>query len=156
MNTIIEKIRAKIERLKQEIYPVKVGKQRVNRGPTSMESAALGALNAIMSRISTLKEQPVCEDVEHKNDIFEKAECWVSRNYPSAKGEEFDRLVTVYISGVAEGERRATEQMLKKAVEGEVVQDIRGVNRVKSFSKVPDWLYFGDKVKLIIVKEEGK
>jgi len=63
MNTI-ETIRAEIERLKKEIYPVKVGEQRVNRGPTSMESAALGALNTLMSRISTLQEQPVRPSVE--------------------------------------------------------------------------------------------
>ena len=46
------------------------------------------------------------------------------------------------------------EDAPEEAVEGEVVQDIQGVNRVKSFSKVPDWLHFGQKVKIIIVKED--
>lgn len=47
----------------------------------------------------------------------------------------------------------AKEQMMEEAVEGEVVQDLKGVNRVKSFSKIPERLHFGDKVRIIIVKE---
>ena len=40
------------------------------------------------------------------------------------------------------------------AVEGEVVQDLKGVNRVKSFGKIPEGLHFGDKVRIIIIKED--
>lgn len=46
------------------------------------------------------------------------------------------------------------EQMLKEAVEGEVVQDLKGVNRVKSFGKIPEGLHFGDKVRIIVCKNE--
>ena len=53
-----------------------------------------------------------------------------------------------------DGWNACKEQMMKDAVEGEVIQDLKGVNRVKSFSKIPEWLYFGDKVRLIIVKED--
>ena len=74
--SIIETIRAEVERLKEEIYPVKVGEQRVNRGPTSMESAALGALNTLMSRISTLQEKsekPINSVLENMQGTTAKA-----------------------------------------------------------------------------------
>ena len=51
-------------------------------------------------------------------------------------------------------EKLMKDALMKDAVEGEVVQDLKGVNRVKSFSKIPEWLYFGDKVKIIICKKE--
>ena len=89
MNTIIEKIRAEVERLKQEIYPVKVGEQRVNRGPTSMESAALGALNTLMSRIFTLQEKsekPINQDdidteIGHWMDHLDDKYCMLVNHY---------------------------------------------------------------------------
>lgn len=99
------------------------------------------------------QEQSVCESVEHKNDIFEKAECWVSRNYPFAKGQEFDRLVTVYISGVAEGERRAKEIMLKDAVEG-VIDNFCYPTKIELNTKITTKGWYGDKVKLVIIKED--
>ena len=58
------------------------------------------------------KEQMMKEAVE--GELFKKAEYWVARNYPFAKGEEFDRLVTIYISGVAEGERRGNGTDVKE------------------------------------------
>ena len=59
-----------------------------------------------------------------------------------------------YVQTARHFARWMRDQMMKEAVEGEVIQDLKDVNRVKSFSKVPEWLRFGDKVKLIIVKEE--
>lgn len=47
------------------------------------------------------------------------------------------------------------DEMMKGAVEGEIVQDLKGVNRVKSFSKIPEGLHFGDKVRVIICKKEN-
>ncbi len=88
-----------------------------------------------------------------EGELFKKAEYWVARNYPFAKGEEFDRLVTIYISGVAEGERRATEQMMKEAVEARVGRNFTGVQQI-FFTVYPDKYKDGDKVKLIIVKED--
>ena len=57
-------------------------------------------------------------------------------------------------NGLVEFAKVFQEKLMKDAVEGEVVQDLKGVNRVKSFSKIPEWLYFGDKVKIIICKKE--
>lgn len=56
----------------------------------------------------------------------------------------------LFNKGVEEGKRL----MMEEAVEGEVVQDLKGVNRVKSFNKIPEWLHFGDKVRIIICKKE--
>ena len=52
------------------------------------------------------------------------------------------------------GMMKEQEQMLKDAVDGEVVSDLKGVNYVRSMSKISDDLRFGKKVKLIIIKEE--
>ena len=56
--------------------------------------------------------------------------------------------------GVEEGKKSMREQMLKDAVEGYVTQKINGERYAKA--QVPDsmGLKFGDKVKLIIVKED--
>ncbi len=65
-----------------------------------------------------------------------------------------EELRVAYMLGLNEGYELHRDEMMKEAVEGEVVQDLKGVNRVKSFSKIPEWLHFGDKVKIIIVKED--
>jgi len=59
-----------------------------------------------------------------------------------------------YLYGMDEGARIMKEQMMKDAVEGEVVSALENVNYVRTMSKVPSWLHFGQKVKLIIVKED--
>jgi len=48
------------------------------------------------------------------------------------------------------------EQMMKDAVEGEVVKTIDGSLRVSSYIFKREGFEFGDKVKVIIVKEEEK
>lgn len=52
------------------------------------------------------------------------------------------------------GMMKERKQMLKDAVDGEVVSDLKGVNYVRSMSKISDDLRFGKKVKLIIIKKE--
>ena len=52
---LIQQIKAEVERLKQEIYPVKVGEQLVNRGPKEEKP--------------TIQEQPVSEDVSKEKSL---------------------------------------------------------------------------------------
>lgn len=51
------------------------------------------------------------------------------------------------------GMMKERERMLEDTIDGEVVSDLKDVNYICSMSKIPDTLRFGDKVKLIIVKE---
>ena len=75
-------------------------------------------------------------------DVEEAAE-----NY--AYGESNDKY-----QGFVNGSSWQKEQMLKEAVEGVVVRDMKGINRVKSSGELPEGLLFGKKVKLIIIKED--
>ena len=60
-----EEIKKEIERRKQEIFPVKVGGQIVNRGPKSVESGYLNALDWVLSFIESLeKEQPQVQKIK--------------------------------------------------------------------------------------------
>ena len=60
-----------------------------------------------------------------------------------------DNYDTIFYKGM----QYYRKQMMEEAVDGEVVSDLKNVNHVRSMSKIPSWLYFGQKVKLIIVKE---
>lgn len=59
-----------------------------------------------------------------------------------------------YQEGYEQAEKDIKEQMTKGAVEGEVVQDIKGRFHIKT-NAVSDILYhFGDKVKVLIIPEK--
>ena len=58
--------------------------------------------------------------------------------------------------GVEEGKKAMEKQMLKEAVEGEVVKDINNKLVVTAKNVNLDKFKFGDKVRIIIVKEENK
>ena len=155
MNTIIEKIRAEVERLKQEIYPVKVGEQRVNRGPTSMESAALGALNTLMSRISTLQEKS--EKPINQDDIDTEIGHWMDH-----LDDKYCMLVNHYsIQDIKDTARHFAqwqkEQMMENALHGWLDEDNEPPYdlNVLCEEKIPCGKFkHCDKVKLIIVKED--
>ena len=59
-----------------------------------------------------------------------------------------------YNRGASDERYKMRKKIMEEAVEGEVVQDLKGVNRVKSLGKIPEGLHFGDKVRIIIVKED--
>lgn len=80
-----------IERIKQEI------EQRIS---DNTFGAKLELID-LLSFIESLEK----EQEKQESSIFTKAEMWVARNYPKTVGEEFDKLVTVYLSGIAEGQR---------------------------------------------------
>lgn len=80
------------------------------------------------------------KSAEKKTEFGELVHSQVSRGVNSAYG-----------IGFLEGAEWAREQMMKEAVEGAVVQDLKGVKRVKSFSKIPEGLHFGDKVRVIVI-----
>ena len=67
-------------------------------------------------------------------------------------GETIDKS---FDAGIKEGYRRCMEQMMKDAAEGEVVKDIS--NKLAVTAKINlDGFKFGDKVRVIIVKEDEK
>ena len=87
--------------------------------------------------------------MEKTDKIEEAANHYASVTDPEAHGIDFIR--EVFIAG-AECDR---EQMLKDAVEGEVVKDIS--NKLAVTAKINlDGFKFGDKVRVIIVKEDEK
>lgn len=65
-------------------------------------------------------------------------------------GETIDKS---FDAGIKEGYRRCMEQMMEEAVEGEITKDNRG-NNVLRVGLLNNGFEIGDKVKLIIVKED--
>ena len=183
-NTTIEQIKAEVERRKK-IYNEQLSEELKDKIVCSAYGGIASLIELcdnILSFLSTLQEQPVCEGLEEEINRFEDwMETYNQADYPTSfttrdiarhfakwqkekDNEVADKALTTsiklqegwYAKGIADGEKSMKEQMMKEAVEGEVIQDLKDVNRVKSFGKVPDWLRFGDKVRIFIVKEEGK
>lgn len=134
----IATIRAEIERMHQEAVLTAIGNE------TEWLRSRIGTLVDIMAFFSTFEADhtPLPEDTV----LFNKG---VAEGRRLAEEEQADLFTIVALDAA----QRAKEQMLKEAVEGEVVQDLKGVNRVKSFGKIPEGLHFGDKVRIIIVKD---
>lgn len=87
-------------------------------------------------------------EVLYVKDAFIAGAKWQAEQL--LKSSPLPEDTVLFNKGVEEGKRL----MMEEAVEGEVVQDLKGVNRVKSFGKIPEWLHFGDKVRIIVCKKE--
>ena len=163
----IEKIRQEIERLKKLL--------EVSTYYLDNSQQALGysfALDDLEDFIDSLPD----EEPKHKSKpLFDKCvencdpetmaevnrnvdkmlldEEW-KRYMDSCKDDMSGHAVTVNIKDVARHFAEwQKEQMMKDAVEGEVVQDLKGRFHVKT-NAVSDILYhFGDKVKVLILKQ---
>ncbi len=150
-----DRLRAEIEKIyKSEIAPWLSG-----------VSAASAIYDYVLPLIDTLEksEKPIQDELEKEiEEYFPESSFYTGFNsddvieiaYHFAKwGAEHTPLpedTVQFNKGVAEGKRL----MMEDAVEGVVVQDLKGVNRVKSFSKIPEGLHFGDKVRIIILPKE--
>jgi hypothetical protein len=94
-----------------------------------------------------------CENVDYL------AYCSIARHFAEwQKEQDMEEWLKdrdgCFWDGVNEGKKAMEEQMLKDAVEGEVVQDLQGRLHVKT-NAVSDILYqFGDKVKVIILPKK--
>ena len=103
------------------------------------------------------QEQPVCEDLEEEITIISKNEYFdfsdwkaIARHFAYwQKLRDNPGLKKFYEKGWND----CKEEMMKKAVEGEVVKDIS--NKLAVTAKINlDGFKFGDKVRIIIVKED--
>jgi len=135
-------IKAEIERLKKEL----------EKGNYYLDSAeaATGyelALDDLLSFIDSLPEEPVSEDLEEAKEAYcneHNDDCF------DATGDYCPHIRKAFVAG-AEWQK---QQMMKEAVEGEVVKDLHGKLHVKT-NAVSDTLYhFGDKVKVLIIPEK--
>lgn len=99
---------------------------------------------------NTLSEEPVsdCHDLE------EAAEnSWVDYEY---REDPRGLYSSCYIDGFKAGAEWQKAKMMEGAVEGEVVKDISNKLAATAKNINLDGLKFGDKVKIIIVKEDGQ
>ena len=155
----IEQIRAEVERRKLDGL-----EHGLTFVPTAMQS--------LLEFLDTLQEQPVCEGLE------EEIESYISENgnipYLASIARHFaqwqkekdnevaDKALTMsiklqegwYAKGIADGEKSMKEQMMKNAVEGEVIDD--GEVVVPALRTILSKMDDGDKVRIVIVKEDEK
>lgn len=160
--TTKELIRAELKRLEEMDYPVDTYEQSVG---------FYNALDRIKSFLDTL-EEPVSEDLEEVaeeyadynsrrwqedgdiyydhskiKDAFKAGAEWQSK-------KEQDIIETAEDHAFFAGANWQKEQMMKGAVEGEVVKDISNKLAVTAKNINLEGFKFGDKVRIIIVKEE--
>ena len=135
-------------------------------------SEVIDKVNEVIDYINSLPEEKPSEDLndEIKKFIeeygYERGEdklliAIVARHFAEWQKE---RMMDEWLKdrdgcfwdGVEEGKKAMEKQMLKEAVEGEVVKDINNKLVVTAKNVNLDKFKFGDKVRIIIVKEENK
>jgi len=101
----------------------------------------------LLSFIDSLPEEKPSENLEEEvKRYYSDNFTYISSDQPTLS------ILTNVARHFAEWQK---EQMMKDAVEGEIVQDMKGLYHVKSVAFVSDNSYnFGDKVRIIIVKED--
>ena len=133
----------KVQLIKEEI------ERLYNLYELSNDYQRMGACSTILDFIDSLPEEPASEDLE-EDSSFEKLlqEIYIKYN----KQISIEKLLDI-ASHFAEWQK---QQMMKDAVEG--VIDIRkwpAKAQVEFYDRLPDFdVRTGDKVKIIIVKEE--
>lgn len=177
MNTIIEKIRAEIERLK-------IGREGFRDAETESELSAfyngqVMILDEVLAKLSDLEkeEKPMNEieeiiekeleryarenwefnEVLRKEVPFDVEDCkWCdlvafARHFAQWQKEHDAELIEIaYNDGITIGKTKQKEQLMKEAVEGRVVD--AGI--FATYNTPVEYTHSGDKVKLIIVKED--
>ena len=127
---LLAKIKAEIESLKSIEYPCDNSQQA---------TGFFNALDRMTDFLSTLEsEKPVPADLEEAAREFAKDA------YPDKHN-----LVWMFKRGA----KWQKEQMMKEAVEGEIVKDISNKLAVTAKNVNLDGFKFGEKVRIIIVKE---
>lgn len=136
----IEKIRAEIERLKGQLIRGACAAQIEIETNCKDE-----AYNEVLAFLDTLSEEPDKSLVEEVKRYYSDNFAYISSDQPTLS------ILTNVARHFAEWQK---QQMLKEAVEGKVYFQMGGIKRVKSDDFENPDIYFGDKVKLIIVKED--
>ena len=162
----IEKIRQEIERRK------KICEGIFERESDTYYQGKAVAYGELLPFIDSLPEEKPSEDLEEAaKEYMKKARKHLFDDSPIGRtddafiaGAEWQKKQMMdewlkdrdgcFWDGVEEGKKAMEEQMMKDAVEREVVQDLKGRFHVKT-NAVSDILYqFGDKVKVIILPKK--
>lgn len=114
----------------------------IKPGVPTTTDLAIGEMKSILVLVEGLQETPLPEDTA----IFNKG---VAEGRRLEREENLDRDTAFF-----KGMRYAREQMMKEAVEGEVTYDSLGYNNVIRAGVFNTDFEYGDKVKIIIVKED--
>ena len=141
-----EKIRAEIERL------IEINKTK-NGFPAGINCAIrIEAYETLLPFLDTLEEEPVGEELEKEIEkTWLEYECY-NEDYDKVaemRWNEFENVARHF----AEWQK---EQMLKDAVEGGVYFQLGDIMRVQSDDFENPDIHLGDKVKLIVVKQNEK
>ena len=157
----IEKIRQEIERRKKENMfvdlPMSIGRYYEDR--------------ELLAFIDSLPEEKPSEDLEeaavaYSQDPEEDGRIVLNADKGMAfiagakwqKEQMMDEWLKdrdgCFWDGVNEGKKAMKEQMMKEAVEGEVVKDINNKLAVTAKGINLDGFKFGQKVKIIVIKDE--
>ena len=182
MSDKVQLIKEEIEKKRQLIWPTNTGEMKVVDTPNQLIQGWLNCLKWIEDFIDSIPE-PASEDLEkaaqeyaenHFQDFIETEDdpgYWCSRfgfiaGAEWQHGKDFDDLLQSEMKFPKEfyekGRFDMREEMMKDAVEGEVVYQIGSAEITPTdiqYKVVSDRVYipnvkFGDKVKIIIVKTE--
>lgn len=92
------------------------------------------------------------EDALKDKDLEEEIERWIDENHFIFT--EIDEIIETAHHFAEWQRKKDVEEMMKTLVEGEIVKDIHNQLKVTSEPLNDTFGKFGDKVKIIIVKEE--
>ncbi len=131
-----KKIRAEVDRLKELVSdPILSG--------NDLMIGERNAYNAVLKFIDSLPEEPVSEDLEEEVDEY------ILDNFDDAEGRVYVLQCARHFANWQK------QQMIKDAIDGVVICDEKLTHGYKDIVfKFPDNLQVGDKVKLIIIKED--
>ena len=153
MNTIIEKIRAEVERRIAELENDKY----INIDAQVCRQSELKYIDRFLD---TLQEQPVCEDLkaEVERCVYKP---FFDLDGIAVKGATHYLTVEDVADIARHFANWQKEQMMKEAVERIVKEDAGGypyidATELYDYTEDKPLAKKGDKVKIIIVKEEGK
>ncbi len=149
--TNIEKIRQEIERRRLHFNKEAEKYQALNNGYSQNCYGARDALRDLENFIDSLSEEP-------DKSLDEAAEKSSAQYYVDAGYSPFPNVETAaHKSGFIAGAEWQMKQILKEAVEGEIQMRYSGCLCAKTIRAInEDKFKFGDKVRVIIVKEEKK
>lgn len=157
--TTIDKIRAEIKKRRLHFNKEAEKYQALNNGYSQNCYGARDALRDLENFLHTL-EEPVsdCHDLEEAAEEYCKRCNYLNEVRDKQEdGSLYHSLETdTAIDAFKAGAEWQKAKMMEGAVEGEVVKDISNKLAVTAKNINLDGFRFGDKVKIIIVKEDKK
>ena len=151
-----EKIRAEIERLKQYAESSKM--EWIDDGYNQnafAEDCRISSFDKLLSFIDSLPEEPSCpkesDDLEEAAETFNRKDA--ARMWDYEDKTEGEIVEAAFKSG-ADWQKL---KMMEGSVEGEITKDIHNLLHVKSdVLPMLSGFKFGDKVKIIIIKDDER